>query len=278
MSEHHRADSATPVLSIAGLVTGYGASHRVLDGVDLLVRPQSVVTVLGSNGAGKSTLLRAISGTLGLHGGTIESGEITFEGERIDKIDPAAIVKAGVVQAPEGRQVFTRMSVEENLRAGAHTIPKSEHAAARDRVFELFPRLADRRGQRAGLLSGGEQQMLAIGRALMSHPKLLLLDEPSLGLAPKLVQQIGQIVTEINEQGTAVVLVEQNATMAMRVAHHAVVLEVGSVALSGTVSEFEDSDEIARLYLGGHAESAEQAETEVRKAASVRHELSRWGG
>ena len=268
--------TADPVLTISGLTVRYGRAVQALHGVDLEVPAGAVVAVLGGNGAGKSTLLRAVSGTLPLHRGHIDGGQITLEGRRIGKLDPAAIVKAGVVQSPEGRQVFTRMTVDENLRAGGLVTPKQRRGAARDRVFELFPILAERRTQRAGLLSGGEQQMLAIGRALMSEPKLLLLDEPSLGLAPKLVAQIGTIVSEINVQGTSVVLVEQNATMALRVAQHAIVLEVGRVALSGTTAEFADSDEIARLYLGGHAESDEQAQSEARDAAKSRHSLSRW--
>ena len=265
------------MLSVADLSVRYGAV-QALDRVSIEVPDKSVVAVLGSNGAGKSTLLRAISATLSLHRGAIIAGQISLDGKRVDKLDPAAIVKAGVVQTPEGRQIFTRMTVDENLRAGGLITPKDRRSAARERVFQLFPLLADRRTQRAGLLSGGEQQMLAIGRALMSEPRLLLLDEPSLGMAPKLVAQIGQIIAEINSQGTAVVLVEQNATMAMRVAQHAVVLEVGRVALSGTTAEFADSEDIARLYLGGHAESDEQARSEATAAAASQHTLSRWNG
>src|SRR5680860_248607 len=226
-----------PMLTVSDLGVRYGGSSQALHSVDLEVPEGAVVAVLGSNGAGKTTLLRAISGTLGLHRGSIDEGEVAFEGRRIDRLDPAAIVRAGVVQSPEGRQIFTRMTVEENLRTGGLVRPKSRRAAARDRVFETFPLLEERRSQRAGLLSGGEQQMLAIGRALMSEPKLLLLDEPSLGLAPKLVAQIGRIVSEINARGTAVVLVEQNATMAMRAAGHALVLEAGRVALAGLQNE-----------------------------------------
>jgi len=265
------------MLSVTDLSVRYGAV-QALENVSIEVPDKAVVAVLGSNGAGKSTLLRAISGTLSLHHGMIVAGQISFDGTRINKLDPAVIVKAGLVQAPEGRQVFTRMTVDENLRAGGLVAPKDRRDPARDRVFELFPLLNDRRSLRAGLLSGGEQQMLAIGRALMSEPKLLLLDEPSLGLAPKLVSQMGQIVAEINSHGTAVILVEQNATMALRVAQHAVVLEVGRVALSGTAAEFTDSDEIARLYLGGHAESEQQARSEVKAAAAAHQTLSRWEG
>lgn len=269
---------ATPVLAVSGLQVRYGRAVQALHGVDLDVPEGSVVAVLGGNGAGKSTLLRAISGTLGLHRGHIDDGQITFAGRRIDKLAAAAIVQAGVVQAPEGRQVFGGMTVEDNLRAGGMVADKQRRGPARARVLQLFPRLAERRTQRAGLLSGGEQQMLAIGRALMSDPKLLLLDEPSLGLAPQLVTQLGTIVAEINAQGTAVVLVEQNAKMALRVAQHAVVLEVGRVALSGTAADFAQSDDIARLYLGGHAESDQQARSEAEAAATSHHVLSRWTG
>ncbi len=240
------------MLSVTDLVTGYGTNTRVLDHVDLAVRPGTVVAVLGSNGAGKSTLLRAISGTLGMHGGSIRSGTIEFEGQALHRLAPAAITRAGVVQSPEGRQVFGRMTVEENLAVGGLTTSRQSRSASRNRVMDLFPRLAERSKQRAGLLSGGEQQMLAIGRALMAEPKVLLLDEPSLGLAPLLIDQIGEIVTTINDQGTPVVLVEQNAAMALRVAHDAVALEVGRVAIRGTATELAGSDAVKALYLGGH--------------------------
>jgi branched-chain amino acid transport system ATP-binding protein len=186
-----------------------------------------------------------------------------------------------VVAVPEGRQVFARMTVEENLRAGGlGARSAAARSSARARIHELFPVLAQRAGQRAGLLSGGEQQMLAIGRALMSDPKLLLLDEPSLGLAPQLVGRIARTIREIHQQGTAVVLVEQNATMALEVADHAVVLEVGRVALSGPAAALAESDEVQRLYLGGHAESQAQAEREAADARAHRRprSLSRWAG
>jgi len=190
------------------------------------------------------------------------------------------VVRRGVVAVPEGRQVFARMTVDDNLRAGGLGARDARaRAAAKERVAELFPVLTERAGQRAGLLSGGEQQMLAIGRALMSDPKLLLLDEPSLGLAPKMVGRIASIVREIHAQGTAVVLVEQNATMALSVADHAVVLEVGRVALRGPAAELTASDDVARLYLGGHAESDEQAHVEEEAARlHARRTLSRWTG
>jgi branched-chain amino acid transport system ATP-binding protein len=267
------------VLSVRGLSVRYGRSVRALDDVRLDVPADGVLAVLGSNGAGKSTLLRAVSGTLRLHRGSITSGEVEFDGRRIDRMDPARVVRTGVVAVPEGRQIFTRMTVAENLRAGGLGARSgTARAAARERIHELFPVLAERAGQRAGLLSGGEQQMLAIGRALMADPRLLLLDEPSLGLAPQLVGRIARIVTEIHAQGTAVVLVEQNATMALQVADQAVVLEVGRVALAGPAAALAGSDDVQQLYLGGHAESQAQAETEAADARAHRRPraLSRW--
>ncbi|MEP6798624.1 MAG: ABC transporter ATP-binding protein [Lapillicoccus sp.] len=267
------------MLTIDDVSVKYGRSVQALRGVSFEVAKGEVVAVLGSNGAGKSTLLRAISGTLPLHNGSMTGGQVTFEGDRIDRLDPAAIVRRRVLQVPEGRQIFGRMTVEENLRAGGLSADPKSRAAARDRVLTLFPRLAERASQPGGLLSGGEQQMLAIGRALMCAPQVLLLDEPSLGLAPQMVQRIGSIVTQINEAGTAVVLVEQNATMALRVAHRAVVLEVGELALSGTAEELSKSSDVQRLYLGGHAESDATAKDELAAAGtSRRRTLSVWRG
>lgn len=269
------------MLSVTGLSVRYGRSVGALDDVDVEVPADGVLAVLGGNGAGKSTLLRAVSGTLRLHRGSITAGEISFDGDRIDRLDPAVVVRRGVVAVPEGRQVFARMTVEDNLRAGGlGARSAAARTAARARVRELFPVLADRSGQRAGLLSGGEQQMLAIGRALMSDPRLLLLDEPSLGLAPRMVGRIGAIIREIHAQGTSVVLVEQNATMALQVAQHATVLEVGRVALSGTAEHLAASGDVQRLYLGGHAESDEQAHAEEEQARlrAGRRTLSRWTG
>ncbi len=268
------------VLSVRELRVRYGRSVTALHGIDLEVPAGGVLAVLGSNGAGKSTLLRTIAGTLRMHRGTVVGGDVVYEDRSLTGLDPAAIVRLGVGGVPEGRQIFGRMSVDENLRAGAIGARSArQRAAARKRVHELFPILAERAKQRAGLLSGGEQQMLAIGRALMSGPQLILLDEPSLGLAPKLVEKISEIIREIHEQGTAVVLVEQNAVMALRVADRAVVFEVGRVALTGTAEELSRSAEVQRLYLGGHAESQETAGEEVRQAEARRTEmrgLSRW--
>ncbi len=272
------------LLQVSDLTVRYGRTIQGLADVDVDVPPGSITAVLGANGAGKSTLLRAISGTLPLHRGKVTAGTITLEGRDITRLDPAETVAAGVVQVPEGRQVFATMSVEENLRAGGLIVPKEKRGPAKDRVFELFPRLAERRTQRAGLLSGGEQQMLAMGRALMSSPKVLLLDEPSLGLAPKMISLIGEIIAEINSTGTAVLLVEQNAAMALKVAQNVVVLEVGRLALTGTADDVRDSPELAALYLGGHGD-AEGADTQGETLHNgepvtpvARRTLSKWQG
>jgi ABC-type branched-subunit amino acid transport system ATPase component len=241
--------SAPPLLGVRDLQVSY-AGVRALHGVTLEVPEGRIVAVLGNNGAGKTTLLRAISGTLQMNGGAVESGSVAFAGTALPRA-PADIVRTGVVQVPEGRRVLADLTVEENLRAGGLASGgRRRRAEARARVYDLFPRLRERRAQRAGLLSGGEQQMLAIGRALMSEPRLLLLDEPSLGLAPQVVERIAEIVTKINEQGTSVVLVEQNAAMALEIAHRAYVLEVGRVALEGRADELAASDEVRAKYLG----------------------------
>ncbi|HEX2084615.1 MAG TPA: ABC transporter ATP-binding protein, partial [Solirubrobacteraceae bacterium] len=225
-------------LEVRDLTVSYAGAVSALRGVSMFVPQGAVVAVLGSNGAGKSTLLRAISGTLPLEGGAIESGAVELEGRDLAGMDPGTIVRCGVVQVPEGRRIFGELTVEENLRAGALTVSDREaRQRARQRVYDLFPRLAEREKQRGSLLSGGEQQMLAIGRALMSEPKVLLLDEPSLGLAPQVVEKIGEVIREINEQGTSVILVEQNANMALDVADVAYVLEVGSVTVHGRAAE-----------------------------------------
>ncbi|MER5933420.1 ABC transporter ATP-binding protein [Streptomyces sp. NPDC002054] len=239
-------------LQVRALSIGYGPV-RALRSVSLDVPAGAVVVVLGGNGAGKSTLLRAVSRTLGFHRGAVTGGGISFDGRPLDGLSPAQVVAAGVVQVPEGRQVFARMSVADNLRAGAlgaRAGSRAEVAASLARVHELFPVLARRARQRAGLLSGGEQQMLALGRALMARPRLLLLDEPSLGLAPKMAATIAETVTEINAAGTSVLLVEQNAALALRLASEAYVLEVGEVTLQGPAAELAASDEVRRRYLG----------------------------
>jgi ABC-type branched-subunit amino acid transport system ATPase component len=265
--------SAGPLLEVRGLSVSYGGAVRVLHDVSIRVPDGAVVAVLGNNGAGKSTLLRAISGTLGHHRGAVEHGSIELAGRSIVGTDPAEIVRSGVVQVPEGRRIFTDLTVEENLRAGAIAVRgRAARMQARERVFDLFARLEERRTQRAGLLSGGEQQMLAIGRALMSEPRVLLLDEPSLGLAPIVVEQIAGIIGEINRQGTSVVLVEQNATMALGVADDALVLEVGRVTLEGSAAELAQSDEVRARYMGVTPDKERPAATQPARRAGAEGE------
>lgn len=266
------------MLSIKDVSVRYGRSVQALRNVSFDVPEGEVVCVLGGNGAGKTTLLRAISATLKLHRGTITSGQIDFDGQRIDRLDPAHIVEKQVIQVPEGRQIFGRMSVDENLRAGGLTANPKRREAARARIYELFPRLEERAKQPAGLLSGGEQQMLAIGRAMMTEPKVLLLDEPSLGLAPQLITRIGQIVTQINQEyGTSILLIEQNASMALRVSHKAVVLEVGELALQGNAAELAESEDVQALYLGGHGGHDDSAE-QKNANRPPRRKLGMWAG
>jgi branched-chain amino acid transport system ATP-binding protein len=231
------------VLAVESLDVRYGAIHA-LRGVSFEVRAGEIVTLIGSNGAGKSTLLRAISGLVRASAGAIRLG-----GADISRHAPEAIVALGCSHAPEGRRIFANLTVLENLQMGAWP-RRAEQAANLERVFALFPRLRERLAQRGGTLSGGEQQMLAIGRALMAGPKVLLLDEPSLGLAPLLVRQIFQIVREINAQGITVVLVEQNAHQALRVAKRAYVLETGALALSGDAADLARDPRVRRAYLG----------------------------
>lgn len=224
----------------------YGAIHA-LKGISFQVNQGEIVTLIGSNGAGKSTCLKTISGLL-----RPKSGNITFEAENLAVVPPQNIVAKGISQVPEGRRVFANMSVSENLELGAYLQKNNnEIKKSMERVFELFPRLKERRSQLAGTLSGGEQQMLAMGRALMSKPKLMLLDEPSMGLAPILVKQIFDIIKEINASGMTILLVEQNAHMALSVASRAYVLETGKIVLSGKASELAASEEVRKAYLGG---------------------------
>jgi branched-chain amino acid transport system ATP-binding protein len=238
-------------LSAEDIEVSYGGPTRALRDVSLEVVEGSVVAVLGANGAGKTTLMRTISGTLKLEGGRLLKGRIVFDGRQISRADPAAIVRAGIVQVPEGRRIFGRLTVAENLRAGGFTLKgKAALHEAERRVFDLFPWMEERLKERASLLSGGQQQMLAIGRALMSRPRLLLLDEPSLGLAPIIVQQVADVLRRINEAGTAILLVEQNTTMALELASTAAVMQTGRVVLVGTADELASSGDIERLYLG----------------------------
>ena len=234
------------MLEIKDIHVYYGAIHAI-KGVSLTVRQGEIVTLIGSNGAGKSTTLRTISGLL-----KPKEGDILFEGNSIAGRPAQQIVKAGISQVPEGRRIFANMTVLENLELGAYTRDDADGIAAdMDMVFGRFPRLLERKEQAAGTLSGGEQQMLAMGRALMSRPRLLLLDEPSMGLAPLLIREIFNIIVDINKTGTTVLLVEQNANMALSIAHRAYVLETGRIALSGDAKELAASEEVRKAYLGG---------------------------
>ncbi len=265
--------AGSPLLEVRDLAVSYGGAVQALRGVSLTVREGTVVALLGSNGAGKTTLLRTLSGTLRLHRGRVERGQVLYRGADLKGRDAAACVAGGVVQVPEGRRIFTRLTVEENLRAGGLGIrDRSNRSADYERIYEMFPVLADRRAQRAGLLSGGEQQMLAMGRGLMARPQLLLLDEPSLGLAPRIIGQIGEVIREINRQGTSVLLVEQNATMALGVADTAFVLDVGKVSLSGPATELAQTDAVQRLYLGHGSDQPARRPT----VAAASRKLTRW--
>jgi branched-chain amino acid transport system ATP-binding protein len=233
-------------LTVEGLDVFYGAVHA-LKGVSLHVEAGEIVTLIGANGAGKTTLLRTISGIV-----PARSGRITFEGKDITKLPAHEIVGLGVSQSPEGRMVFANLSVEDNLELGAYRRRDRDGIKQdREKVFHLFPRLLERRKQLSGTLSGGEQQMLAMGRALMSRPRLLLLDEPSLGIAPLLVRDIFKTIAEINRAGTTVLLVEQNAHMALGIAQRGYVLETGRVVLEDTAAKLAANDEVRAAYLGG---------------------------
>ena len=239
-------DMAKPMLKIDDINVYYGAIHA-LKGISLEVDEGEIVTLIGANGAGKSTTLRTISGLL-----KPKTGAIDFQGQDIAGVPAHEIVKRGISQVPEGRRIFAEMTVMGNLDLGAFTRKDKDGIAADLRhVFELFPRLEERRDQVAGTLSGGEQQMLAMGRALMSRPKLLLLDEPSMGLAPLLIREIFNIIVDINKSGTTVLLVEQNANMALSIASRAYVLETGRITLSGPAAELAASEEVKKAYLGG---------------------------
>ena len=237
---------AETMLKIDNIHVYYGAIHA-LKGVSLEVRKGEIVTLIGANGAGKSTTLRTVSGLL-----APKSGGISFLGENIAGMPAHEIVKHGISQVPEGRRIFAEMSVQENLEMGAFT-RKDKEGVEKDFeiVYNRFPRLKERRKQQAGTLSGGEQQMLAMGRALMSRPKLLLLDEPSMGLAPLLIKEIFSIIEDINREGTTVLLVEQNANMALSIAHRAYVMETGRITLQGAAKELAASEDVRKAYLGG---------------------------
>lgn len=252
------------MLSISNLEVVYDDVILVLRGISLDVPEGSIVALLGANGAGKTTLLRSITGLLDVHEGEVTKGRITLDGEPIHKLSPPRIVERGIKQVMEGRRVFAEFTVEENLRVGAHTAKRGSTAEGLERVYGLFPVLHDRRRQTAGYLSGGEQQMLAMARALMSSPRYLLLDEPSLGLAPLLVQQIRDLIVEINKQGTTVLLVEQNASMALSIAEHGYVMETGKVVMDKPASDLLDDEDVREFYLGLREDSDAKSFREVK--------------
>ena len=233
------------LLQVENVNVYYGSSHAIKN-ISLQVNEGEIVTLIGANGAGKSTTLNTISGLL-----KPKTGSVTFDGRVISGMSANKIVPLGMALCPEGRRIFQHMTVRENLEMGGYSRPKNEIEDSIEEVFQRFPRLKERRKQIAGTLSGGEQQMLAMSRALMSHPKLMMLDEPSMGLAPILVDQIFEIVKELHKAGTTILLVEQNARKALQVADRAYVLETGSITLSGTGAELASSDAVKKAYLGG---------------------------
>src|SRR4051794_22877813 len=233
-----------PLLQISGLAAGYGGT-QVLRGIEFDVMPGEIVAVLGANGVGKTTLNKTLSGVI-----RARAGEIHFGGQRIDGLNPPAIVELGLIQVPEGRKIFPDMSVLENLQLGSYRRGKPNRARNLDRVFETFPRLRERIRQAAGTLSGGEQQMLAIGRGLMAEPRLLILDEPSLGLSPLLVEELFTLIRSINAEGIALLLVEQNVVQSLEVAQRAYVLDNGMIVLQGSAADVRDDPNLKRTYLG----------------------------
>jgi len=238
------------VLTVANLEVVYHSVVLVLKGVSLRVPDGSIVALLGPNGAGKTTTLRAITGLLDIHNGRITKGAVSWLDESLRGREPDDIVRSGIAQVMEGRRVLAELTVEENLRAGGHTLSRADATAQLDRYLERFPVLGKRRRQQAGYLSGGEQQMLAIARALMARPRLLLLDEPSLGLAPKAVAEVAELIREINRDGVSILLVEQNAGLALDLAEHGYVMENGKVVHDGTADELRGDADIQEFYLG----------------------------
>ncbi len=253
------------MLTVENLEVVYNDVILVLRGISLEVGEGQIVALLGANGAGKTTTLRAVTGLLEVHEGDITKGEIHFDGVDVTDLDPSKRVAMGISQVMEGRRVFAELDVEENLRAGAYVNRDRKRVKeSHDRVMTLFPRLADRRDATAGYLSGGEQQMLAIGRALMQDPKLLILDEPSLGLAPLLVQEVRDIIVEINQQGTSVLLIEQNAAMALSISHHGYIMETGKMVMDGDPAKLLKDDDVKEFYLGLHASGEKKSFRDVK--------------
>lgn len=253
------------MLSVENLEFVYNDVVLVLRGISIEVLDGQIVALLGANGAGKTTTLRAITGLHDIHDGDITKGSVHFDGKNITDRLPSSIVRLGVSQVMEGRRVFAEMTVEENLRAGAFTIrDRGKASESYGRVMALFPRLEERKTATAGYLSGGEQQMLAIGRALMQDPKLLILDEPSLGLAPYLVQEVRDVIVDINSQGTAVLLIEQNANMALSIADHGYVMETGKMVMDGDAAKLLKDEDVQEFYLGLHAGGEQKSFRDVK--------------
>jgi len=247
------------MLEVANLEVVYNDVVLVLRGLSLQVRDGQIVALLGANGAGKTTTLRAATGLLDIHDGDVTKGSITYNGREIHHREASQIVKGGIAQVMEGRRVFAEMSVEDNLRTGATTNRDSANVKeSHERVMEMFPLLQERRKDIAGYLSGGEQQMLAIGRAMMANPSLLILDEPSLGLAPMLVAQIRDIIVDINKSGTSVLLIEQNANMALSIADYGYIMETGKVVMDGDAKKLLGDEDVQEFYLGLHSEGGER--------------------
>ncbi|WP_134773955.1 ABC transporter ATP-binding protein [Ornithinimicrobium flavum] len=238
------------MLAVHNLEVVYEDVMLAVRGASLSVGPDRIVALLGANGAGKTTLLRAMTGLLDVHRGKITRGHVSIDGARVDTRSPAGVVRAGVGQVMEGRRVFVEFTVEENLRVGGHTSAARGLQDKLDRIYSMFPVLADRRRSQAGYLSGGEQQMLAIGRAMMADPRYLLLDEPSLGLAPQMVERIRDLIVEINSGGTGILLIEQNAAMALSVAHHGYVMENGLTVMDAPADRLRADADIQEFYLG----------------------------
>jgi len=255
-----RASDGPPVLDVSGLEVAYGGSAPALRGVTVAVGEGAAVALLGANGAGKTTTIRAVSGLLKLHSGRVQAVTITLEGQDVTKLKPHAIVARGVGQVPEGRMVFAELTVEENLRIGATARRGQVPAEELERIYELFPQIAGRRHDHAGWLSGGEQQMLAIGRGLMASPRLLLLDEVSLGLAPMITRTIFERLREVRRStGTAMLVVEQNARLALEFCDYAYVLEGGRIVLEGPAGRLRDDPQVQELYLGGGVGEGERS-------------------
>jgi branched-chain amino acid transport system ATP-binding protein len=247
------------VLEVANLEVVYNDVILVLRGLSLTVPDGKIVALLGANGAGKTTTLRAISGLLDVHDGDVTKGSISWDGQDLTSAEASQIVRSGISQVLEGRRIFAELTVDENLRTGAYTNRDKESVSeSYDRAMELFPALKARRKSVAGYMSGGEQQMLAIGRALMSNPKLLVLDEPSLGLAPLLVQQIRDIIVDINQQGTSVLLIEQNANMALSISDYGYIMETGKIVMDGPAEKLLGDEDVQEFYLGLHGEEGER--------------------